>query len=156
MLSEMMKATLKDAAQKLTGHRKRSFMAKVAEDYFDGSVRRSETVLGWSRVAVQLGLHERRSGIICVDRYQDRGRHKTEVVMENLEADIRSLVDGQAQADPKLQSTFLYARISARAVREALVEEKGYDEAHLPSRQTIGAILNRLGYRLKKHKKSNP
>jgi hypothetical protein len=36
-LTETVKATLKDAAQKLTGPRKRSFMAKVAEDYCDGS-----------------------------------------------------------------------------------------------------------------------
>jgi len=36
-----------------------------------------------------------------------------------------------------------------------LIDEKGYDEGQLPSRQTIGAILNRMGYRLKKHKKSN-
>ncbi|MGI8504934.1 MAG: hypothetical protein ACR2LR_27975, partial [Hassallia sp.] len=41
--------------------------------------------------------------------------------------DIHSLVDAQAQADPKFQSTFLYARISARAVREALVSERGYE-----------------------------
>jgi len=53
----------------------------------------------------------------------------------------------------KFQTTFLYARISARAVREALVNEKGYEDTQLPSRQTIGTILNRLGYRLKKHKR---
>lgn len=156
MLDDKMKVTLKDAAVKLTGHRKRDFMAKVVEDYFDGSARKAETVLGWNRSTVQLGLHERRSGITCVDNYRARGRHKSEVVLVNLEADIASLVDSQAQADPKFQSTFLYARISAQAVRDALIEQKGYDEAQLPSRQTIGAILNRLGYRLKKPKKSNP
>jgi predicted site-specific integrase-resolvase len=69
---------------------------------------------------------------------------------------MRSLVDTQAQTDPKFQSTFLYARISARAIREALVREKGYKESELPSRQTIGEMLNRMGYRLKKHKKQNP
>jgi hypothetical protein len=67
-----------------------------------------------------------------------------------------SLVERYTQADPKFQTTFAYARMSARAVREALVNEKRYDEAALPSRQTIGAILNRLGYRLKKHKRPNP
>jgi len=41
-------------------------------------------------------------------------------------------VDVQAQADPKLQSTFLYVRISAAAVREALIGEKGYEESDLP------------------------
>jgi len=50
----------------------------------------------------------------------------------------------------------LYARISARAVREALVRERGYEEGELPTRQTIGELLNRLGYRLKKHKKQSP
>jgi len=33
IFSDTIKATVKDAAQKLTGYRKRDFMAKVAEDY---------------------------------------------------------------------------------------------------------------------------
>ena len=37
MFSESIKATLKDAASKLTGHRCRDFMARVSEDYFGGS-----------------------------------------------------------------------------------------------------------------------
>jgi hypothetical protein len=111
--------------------------------------------MGWNRRSVQLGLDERRSGIVCVDNYQARGRHKSEVVIATLASDIQALVDVQAQADPKLQSTFFYARISARAVRESLITEKGYDESQLPSRQTTGEILNRMGYRLKKPKKQN-
>lgn len=156
MLSDTVKATFRDAAKKLTGHRKRDFMAKVTEEYFEGSARKAETVLGWYRHSVQLGLHERRSGIICVDNYQARGRHKSEVNLPHLETDLHALVDGQAQADPKFQSPFLYSRISARAVRAALVSEMGYDSNALPTRQTIGEILNRLGYRLKKLKKQNP
>jgi hypothetical protein len=105
MLNAPIKATFKDAAQKLTGPRKRDFMAKVAEDYFGRSARKTETVLGWNRDSVQLGLHERRSGIICVDNYRARGRLKSEEVLANLEIDIRSVVDVQAQTDPKLQST---------------------------------------------------
>jgi hypothetical protein len=155
-LSDSVKSTFKDAAQKLTGHRKRDFMAKVTEDYLDGSARRAETSFGWNRHTVQLGLHERRTGILCVDRDQARGAHKCETRWPNLIADILALVDAQAQADPKFQSTFYYARISARAVRTALIHEKGYDETQLPTRQTIGEILNRLGYRLKKLKKPNP
>lgn len=156
MLSDAVKVTFKDAAKKLTGHCKREFMAKVTEDYFGGSARKAETVLGWYRHSVQLGLDERRSGMICVDNYQARGRHKSEDHLPQLETDIRALVDGQAQADPKFQSTFLYSRISARAVREALVSEAGYAPNTLPTRQTIGEILNRMGYRLKKLKKPNP
>lgn len=156
MLTDTIKSTFKDAAKKLTGSRKRDFMAKVSEDYFDSSARKAETVLGWNRQSVQLGLDERRTGIVCVDNYQARGRHKSIEILPNLESDIRSLVDAKAQTDPKFQSTFLYARISARAVREALLSEKGYDQSELPSRQTLGTILNGLGYRLKKHKKPSP
>ena len=156
MLTEAVKATFKEAARKLTGYLKRDFMAKVTEDYLDGSARQAETVFGWNRHTVQLGLHERRSGIICVDDYQARGRHQSEEKLPNLEADIRSLVERHTQADPKFQSMFAYARISARAVREALIQEKGYSEAELPNRQTIGNILNRMGYRLKKTQKTKP
>ena len=154
-VTEKVKSTIKDAAGKLTGNRKRDFMAKVSEDYCRGSARKAETIFGWNRHSVQLGLQERRTGIICVDNYRARGCHKSEERLPNLETDIRSLVDAQAQADPKFRSTFCYARISARAVREALIDEKGYTETQLPTRQTIGEILNRLGYRLKKPKKQS-
>jgi hypothetical protein len=153
MLEERVKATLKDAAKKLTGAKKRAFMAKVAEDYFERSARKPETYLGWGRAAVQLGLHERRVGVMCLDNYAARGDQTTEEKQPQLEADIRELVDGQSQADPQLRTTFYYSRVSAQAVRDALIEEKGYADEALPTRQTIGTMLNRMGYRLKKRKK---
>ncbi|MEG5057916.1 hypothetical protein QUB60_05675 [Microcoleus sp. A2-C5] len=156
ILSEPVKSTFKDAAKKLTGYRRRDFMAKVAEDYFNSSARKVETFMGWNRDSVQLGLHERRTGLICVDNYRARGQHKSEILLPNKDADIRSLVDPDSQTDRKFQSTFLYARISAKAVLSALVNQKNYDCEQLPSRQTIGTILNRMGYRLKKHKKPSP
>lgn len=156
LLDNAVKSTFQDAAKKLSGHRKRDFMAKVTEDYLQGSARKAERVLGWNRNSVELGLHERRSGLVCVDNYNARGKHKSEDMLPHLEEDIRGLVDQHAQADPKFQSVFCYARISARAVREALIAKKGYSEEQLPTRQTIGEILNRFGYRLKKHKKSSP
>jgi len=152
-LSEEIKSTFKDAAKKLTGSKKRDFTAKVTEDYLGSSARRAESVLGWKRQSVELGLQERRTGIVCVENYQARGRQKSEELKPKLAIDILSLVEGKSQADPKFQSTFAYARISARAVRAALLAEKGYQEVELPNRQTIGEILNRLGYRLKKPKK---
>ncbi len=153
MLEERIKATLKDAAKKLTGSKKRAFMAKVAADYFDSSPRKVESHLGWGRGTVQLGLHERRVGVVCLDNYQARGDKTTEEKHPQMEADIRQLVDGQSQADPQLRTTFYYARVSAQAVRDALMEEKGYSDESLPSRQTISTMLNRMGYRLKKRKK---
>ncbi len=155
MLTEKVKSTLQDAAKKLTGIKKRAFMAQVTQDYFERWSRKAETYLGWSRQAVGLGLKELQTGIVCLDNYAARGRKRTEENLPNLEEDIRSLVDSQSQADPSFQSTFCYARISARAVREALIGQKGDQDYELPTRQTIGDILNRNGYRLKKHKKLN-
>ena len=152
-LDSKLKATLKDASMKLTGHRKRAFIAKATWDYFDGSPRKAESYMGWSREAVAKGMKELETGIICLDNDIAKGRKKTEDKEIKLEKDIRSLVDGKSQADPKFQTLFCYARTSARAVREALKEEFGYREEQLPSRQTIGAILNRMGYLFKKHKR---
>ncbi len=155
-LTEKIKSSLKDAAKKLTGFKKRAFMAQVTIDYFNSSPRRAETALGWSRQAIATGLKELETGIICVDNYRARGRKKTEELLPNLEADIKSLVEMYSQADPKFPSTFAFTKISAREVREALREEKGYREEQLPSRQTIGDILNRMGYSLKKTQKIKP
>lgn len=152
-LDERVKSTLKDAAKKLTGAKKRAFMAKAAEDYFDGSARKTETYLGWKRQTVQKGLHERRLGVVCLDNYQDRGAKKTEEKLPDLESDIHELLADKCHADPKLKTTFKYTKVTAQAVLEALVSEKGYAASDLPCRQTMGNILNRLGYRLKKHKR---
>ena len=153
MITEKIKSTLKDTALKLTGYKKRAFMAQVTIDYLDSSPRKAETQLGWSRKAIATGLKELETGIVCIDNYRARGRKKTEELRPQLEKDISDLVDNYSQADPKLKSTFSYTKISARAVREALISKKGYQEEELPCRQTIGDILNRMGYRLKKRKK---
>lgn len=44
---------------------------------------------------------------------------------------MKSLVETYSQADPKFQSIFAYTKISARAVRVALIEEKGYTDEEL-------------------------
>ncbi len=150
MLTEKIKLTFKDAAKKLTGFKKRAFIAQVTIDYLNSSPRYAETQLGWSRKSVALGLKELQTGIVCVDNVKARGRKKTEELLPQLEKDISDLVDNHSQADPKFQSTFKYTKISARAVREALILKKGYTEKELACRQTIGDILNRMGYRLKK------
>ena len=125
VLSVPVKNTLKDAAQKLTGAKKRAFMAQVALDYFEGSARKTEREMGWWRVAVQRGLDTLETGIDYQPQYHQRGRKKTEEHSANIVDDIRALIDGDCQADPKFQTNFQYCRISARAVREALITQKG-------------------------------
>ena len=143
-------ATIKDAASKLTGAKRRAFQAQVALDYLDGSPRRAERVFGWCRNAVELGLNELRTGIICLGNTSSRGNRKTEVKQPSLKRDIRSLAEPQSQQDPKFQSPLLYTRMTARAMRQALIDQKGWKTEELPCEKTIGNILNRLGYRLRR------
>ena len=105
-LTEQHIATIKDAARKLTGAKKRAFQAQVALDYLEGSPRRAETVFGWSRKSVELGLHELRTGVTCLDNSSARGNRKTEEKVPQLEEDIRSLAEPESQQDPKFQSPF--------------------------------------------------
>jgi len=150
VLTEQVKATFKDAARKLTGAKKRAFTAQVALDYFEGSARKTERALGWDRVSIQRGLNSLETGIPYQDNYSARGCKKTEDLNPQLAQDIRELVDGEAQADPKFQTPFRYLKVSAQSVRDQLILEKGYEDEALPCRQTIGDILNRMNYRLRK------
>lgn len=149
-------ATIKDAARKLTGAKRRAFQAQVALDYLEGSARGAEAVFGWSRRTVRLGLNEQRTGIVCVENFTARGNHKSEDKHPELEADIRALAEPESQADPKFQSPFKYTRLTARALRQALVEQKGWRDEELPCENTLGQILNRLGYRLRRVQKAKP
>ncbi len=128
----------------------------MALDYLEGSPRRSERVFGWCRKAVELGLNERRTGIICLDNTSARGNRKTEVKHPLLEQDIRSLAEPQSQQDPKFQSPFQYTRMTAKAMRQALMDQKGWKTEDLPCEKTIGNMLNRLGYRLRRVQKAKP
>ncbi len=56
------------------------------------------------------------------------------------------MVDPQSQADPKFQTTFSYTRITAKGVRDALIEQKNYRDEQLPAERKMSTILNRMGY----------
>ncbi|HEX4608961.1 MAG TPA: hypothetical protein VH092_12210 [Urbifossiella sp.] len=72
-----------------------------------------------------------------------------------MEEQIRRLVDPHAQADPKFQTPFADTRITARAVRDALLAIPELT-GKVPTRQTVGDILNRLGYQLCRVLKARP
>ena len=147
VLTDEVIASFKDAARKLTGPKRRVFQAQVTLDYLDGSIWKAERVFGWSHHTVALGLNELRTGITCQGNFSARGNHKTETKSPELEADIRALADPESQADPNFQSPFLYTRITAKGMRQALIDQKGWTDEELPHVNTIGVILNRLGYR---------
>ena len=145
-----------DAAKALRGSKRRLFMAKTVAAMGRGGQCWAQQNLGWCRETIRKGTHELRSGLTCVDAFSSRRRKPAEEHLPRLLDDIRSIVDGQSQADPKFQTDRLFTRISAREVRHQLIAAKGYADAELPTQQTINKKLNLLGYRLTKVAKCRP
>jgi len=147
---------LQDAADKLKGTARRTFMAKTVKELGRGGQRRAAGALGWDRSSIRKGRHELESGLACWDAFWLRGRKRAEVHRPNLLADMRSLVDSQSQIDATFHTERLYTRLSAAEVRQQLIAQKGYTDAELPVVQTINTKLNALGYRLKAVAKTRP
>src|SRR6516162_8270102 len=57
---------LRLAASKMTGAARRAFQAEMTLKYGHGRARLAETIFGWSREAVAVGLADHRTGIRCV------------------------------------------------------------------------------------------
>jgi len=155
-LSEQHIATIKDAAKKLTGVKRRAFQAQVAMDYMNSKPYLAEKTFGWDRKTVALGLNELRTGLVCFDNFKARGNKKTEAKIPQLEIDIVALAEPESQIDPKFQTVFNYTRITAKAMREALMTKKGWNHEELPCEKSISNILNRLGFRLRRVQKARP
>jgi hypothetical protein len=117
--------------------------------------RQAERRFGWGRETVQTGLHERRTGLRCVEDFVARGRRRVEDEDQRRAADIREVVEPHSYADPTLKSSRRYTNLSAAEVRQALIK-KGHPEADLPAERTMRNILNRMNYRLKRIRKGVP
>lgn len=144
------------AAKTLTGYQRRLFLAEVTLTLCAGNARRAEERFGWGRATVEKGMRERSSGIRCLENFAARRCPTWEERRPQLAADIRAIVEPKTQADPELKSSRRYTNLSAKEVRQALIQEKGYREADLPAERTMRAILNRLNYRLKRIQKGKP
>ena len=147
---------LVDAAEALRGSQRRLFMAKTVEAMGRGGQRWAMEHLGWCRDTIRKGTHELRAGMTCVDAFHCRRRKPAEEHLPRLLDDIRSIADGQSQADPKFQTNRLFTRISAAEVRRQLIAVKGYTDEELPTQQTINTKMNLLGYSLTKVAKCRP
>jgi hypothetical protein len=155
-LTESVKETIRSAARKLTGFARRQFQAEIAVRYCDSNPRRAEQIFGWGRKAVNTGLNELRSGIRCLEDYSTRGRPRSEDRDQKLIQDIRALVESESQADPKFQTPLAFTRITAKAVREGLLDQAAKTGRSVPAERTLYDILNRLGYRLRRVQKTKP
>src|SRR2546423_10404740 len=144
------------AAKAVTGHKRRLFIADVTLRLCDGSARQSEERFGWGRATATKGLHERATGIHCLENYQARARKRSEERDPQLARDIAAMVEPHTQADPELKSGRRYTNLSAAEVRQALIVQKQYRAEDLPAERTMRDILNRMNYRLKRIQKAKP
>jgi len=155
-LSESHREDLRQAASKLSGAKRRAFQAEMALKYCRGSARLTESIFGWNRTTVTVGLAEKRTGLVCVGAQSGfGGRKRWEERYPEIAAALREVAERHGQQDPSFNSTIAYTRLtSAEALRQ--LKAMGYPPEHLPAPSTMALILNRMGYRLRKVLKARP
>jgi len=147
---------LKLAASKLSGSKRRSFQSAMALKYCAGSPRRAEVVFGWSRQAVELGLHEQRTGVVCLSAHSAFGGNTCweEKHPDAAEA-LWVLAPAHSQQDPSFRSTLSFPRLTAAEAIKQLAAQ-GFSEDVRPSASAMAEVLNRNGYRLRPVLKAKP
>jgi hypothetical protein len=155
-LTDFMKESLTRAVDALKGSDRRLFMARTVLSLGRGGQRQAERELGWNRVTMRKGAQELRSGCVCVDAFNWRGRMRAEKKLPTLLQDIRALVTGQSSVDPTFRTSRLYTRLTAEEVRRQLITQNRYRSNQLPTARTLRTKLNELGFRLRTVVKSKP
>jgi hypothetical protein len=155
-LSPSQIADLRLAASQLTGPKRRAFEAEMTLKYCEGNALMAEAIFGWGRQTVALGLGERRTGIICLGAQAAfSGRKRWEEQHPQVAQALRQLAEAHAQQDPTFRTCLTYTRLTAQAALEALRDQR-YGAEQLPSPSTMAAVLNRMGFRLRKVVKAKP
>ena len=117
---------LRLAASKMTGATRRAFQAEMALKYCGGNPLLAETIFGWGRHTVAVGLAERRTGILCLGAQAAlSGRQPWEDTQPEAAEAPRRLAEGHAPQDPTFRTTLAYTRLTAKAARAAL-QAQGY------------------------------
>ncbi len=155
-LTEPMIESLQSAAHKLTGFRRRQFQAEMTLKYCDGRGRRAERVFGWGREAVDTGLNELRTGIRCLDHYSGRGRHKTEEQHPELAEEIRRWSSPTVKRIPSSKPRLPTRESRLKRCMNSLPLATAGRDRPVPAERSLYRILNRLGYRLRRVRKTKP
>ena len=102
-------ADLRLAASQMTGATRRSFQAEMALKYCDGNARRAETVFGWGRHNIEVGLAEKRTGIACLSLHAAfSGRPRWEERYPEAAQALIDLVSTHSQQEPTFRTTVSY------------------------------------------------
>lgn len=112
--------------------------------YCAGSARRGEAVLGWSRAAVELGLHEKPTGIVCLSAHAAFSGDKLWEKKHPEASDARrALAQSHSQQDPTFHTTLSFIRLTAAEALKRL-RAQGFAEEVLPSASTISWSSQRV------------
>src|SRR5262245_54245795 len=144
------------AASKMTGATRRAFEAEMTLQYCSGDARQAESVFGWGRHTVELGLAERRTGILCLGAQSAcSGRKRWEDTPPHVAEALCQLAESHAPQAPTFRTSLAYTRLTAQGALKEL-RAQGHDAAHLPASSTMAQVLNRMGFRLRKVVKAKP
>src|SRR5499427_4511834 len=148
-------ADVRLAASKMTGATRRAFEAEMTMKYCGGNARQAESVFGWGRHTVEVGLAERRTGIMCLGAQAAcSGRQRWEDAHPQVAEALQQQAEAHAQQDPTFRTLLAYTRLTAKGALEGL-RAQGYSDDQLPAPSTMAAVLNRMGFRLRKWSKPN-
>lgn len=135
---------LRTTAKNMYGAKRRAFQAEIALKYCHGSPRKAEKIFGWGRRTVKVGLAELKSGVICVGAQQAFCGSK---IWENrypkIANELKQVVEIQKKLGTRLTSKEVLSKLSKRVSSQ-----------YLPSISTMDNILVRMGYRIRRIKKS--
>ena len=147
---------LRLAASNLKGSTRRAFQAEMTLKYCEGNPRLAESLFGWGRQTVALGLAEKRTGLICVGAQSGFGGNlRWEERYPESAATLVTIAEAHSQQDPSFTTSIAYTRLTATEALKQL-QLQGVPEAQLPAPSTMAVILNRLGYRLRPVVKAKP
>src|SRR5216683_402465 len=106
-------ADLRLAASQMSGPKRRAFEAELTLKYCGGNLLLAETLFGWGRRTVELGLAERRTGIICLGAQAAfSGRKRWEALYPQVADPVIEADDaqqdrrGQGRSHPAPQGTY--------------------------------------------------
>lgn len=153
---EQQKQAYIEVAKVLKGGHRRQFMARIVNSLGRGGAAWAERALGWDRKTIIEGQRELADALPPLPRRGGSGRPKAEKLLPHLLSDLAVLANAQSQTDPTFQTTRLYTRLTAKAARQALIDQFGYTDEQLPTEETIRVKLNRLGFRVRAVQKSKP
>jgi Rhodopirellula transposase DDE domain len=155
-LTDSYKEDLKLAASKMLGSERRSFHAAMTVKYCEGNSRQAEVVFGWNRHTVELGLNERRTGVVCLGAHSMCSGNKLwEEKHPEAARALWELAESHSQQDPTFRTTRSFTRLTAASALKNLVD-LGFAAESLPSPSTMANALNRNGYRLRPVLKAKP